>query len=223
MNAEIRCIVFDFDGTLVDSNAIKRDAYFEVTRRFGNVRGLVEETLGVSRGDRAANLREILERLAREGKLPPEKSCVEWLSLLVGEYAEWCEARIRVSPEIPGAQSALEQLTAAGLPLFVNSATPTEPLRRVVELRKLHHFFRGIYGAPATKTENLAAIRRETNLPFSSFLVVGDGEEDRLAAERMGAAFFGVVGTGGGFSKLPPVTASDLHVLVDFAIPKILP
>ncbi len=223
MPAEIRCVVFDFDGTLVDSNAIKRDAYFEVTRRFGEVRALVEDTLGVSRGDRAANLREILERLAREGKLPPEKTCAEWLSLLVGEYAEWCEARIRVSPEIPGAQSALEQLAAAGLPLFVNSATPTEPLRRVVELRSLHRFFRGIYGAPAAKTDNLAAIQRETGLPFSTFLVVGDGEEDRRAAEKTGAAFFGVISTGGGFSTPPRVTAPDLHSLADFVISKILP
>jgi phosphoglycolate phosphatase-like HAD superfamily hydrolase len=221
MNAEIRCVVFDFDGTLVDSNSIKRDAYFEVTRRFGDVRALVTETLGVARGDRAANLREILERFDREGKLPPEKSADEWLSLVVEEYAQWCEARIRASAEIPGARAALEQLAAAGFALFVNSATPTEPLRRVVQLRDLHSFFRGIYGAPAAKAENLAVIQRETGVPYSAMLVVGDGEEDRLAAEKTGCAFLGIVSTGGGFSVPPRATAPDLRSLVDFVIPKV--
>jgi phosphoglycolate phosphatase-like HAD superfamily hydrolase len=52
-------------------------------------------------------------------------------------------------------------------------------------------------------------------------LVVGDGEEDRLAAEKTGCAFFGIVSTGGGFSAAPRVSAPELHSLVNFVIPKI--
>jgi phosphoglycolate phosphatase-like HAD superfamily hydrolase len=87
-------------------------------------------------------------------------------------------------------------------------------------LRGLHPFFRGVYGAPAAKTENLAAIQRETGLLYSAMLVVGDGEEDRLAAEKTGCAFFGIVSTGGGFSVPLRVGAPDLHSLVNFVISK---
>jgi phosphoglycolate phosphatase len=221
MDAEIRCVVFDFDGTLVDSNAIKRDAYHAVTERFGAVRDLVDETVGIARGDRAANLREIVERLAREGLLPPEKTLAEWWPLLVEEYAEWCEARIRVCPEILGATAALRQLAAAGYPLYVNSATPTEPLRRVLRLRQMDQFFRDAYGAPTPKADNLASIRSATGIPFRAMLVVGDGEEDRLAAEKTGCAFFGVISAGGGFSTPPAVSAPDLTFLSEHVLPRV--
>lgn len=223
MRPEICCVVFDFDGTLVDSNPIKRGAYDEVTRRFGNVRALVDETLGVARGDRAANLREILLRLDQEQMLPREKTFEQWLAVLVEDYTTLCEASIVACPAIPGALEALDRLSAGGCPLYTNSATPTEPLARLLRLRQMSHFFRGIYGATATKVENLESIRREVGLPFDAILVVGDGEEDRLAAEKTGCPFFGVASQGGGFSVPPAMVSPNLFSLPNFVMQGVTP
>ena len=58
----IACVVFDFDGTLVLSNAIKRDAFYMIADRYAGGRACMDELLTSRTGDRAA----ILQRLDNE-------------------------------------------------------------------------------------------------------------------------------------------------------------
>jgi phosphoglycolate phosphatase-like HAD superfamily hydrolase len=217
----IACVVFDFDGTLVDSNAIKRGTYYEVAARFGDVSALVDEVLGSVRGDRAGILAEIVRRAEERGLLPGAQTPRQWFDEALADYTAICERRILACEPIPGALDALESLRERGCPLYVNSATPMEPLARILRRRGMDHFFRGIYGAPAPKVENLHSIRRETGLPWSALLVVGDGEEDRRAAEETGCQFFGVASPGGGFGVPPAVIFPDLFALPAFVMPTI--
>lgn len=218
MRQPIRCVVFDFDGTLVDSNSIKRGAYHEVARSLGEVSALVDKVLGTVRGDRAGILREIVWRADERRLLPATRTPGQWLDELIANYTAYCEQRIAVCEAIPGAVQALECLREWRCPLYVNSATPTAPLVKVLQLRNMDHYFDGIYGVPATKVENLQAIKRQSGVGFENMLVVGDGEEDRLAAEKVGCAFFGVTSQGGGFSVPPAAVFPDLFPLADFVM-----
>ena len=40
-----RCVVFDFDGTLVQSNEIKRQAFYEVVKNIADAKPLMDEIL----------------------------------------------------------------------------------------------------------------------------------------------------------------------------------
>ena len=63
---------------------------------------------------------------------------------------------------MPGATETLDELSDKGLLLFINSATPVEPLRRILQLRNWTHFFREVYGVEASKAENLEEIALTT-------------------------------------------------------------
>jgi phosphoglycolate phosphatase-like HAD superfamily hydrolase len=76
--------------------------------------------------------------------------------------------------------------------LFLNSATPPAPLTTLIRMRQLDGLFCGIYGAPATKSENLATIRQQHGYGPEEMLVAGDGESDRLSAEVTGCHFLAV-------------------------------
>ena len=188
----INCIVFDFDGTLVDSNLIKQEAYYVVSHSLGYTKQVVANVLASVSGDRFSILREIVNQVAQAGQLPESRSIDDWVSVLVAEYTALCEQNISTCPEIPGATVVLSQLKTMGYLLFVSSATPLEPLKRLLSLRKLDTYFAGVYGRPATKVESLQEIMNAYRLSSRELVVVGDGEDDRESALVTGCNFIRV-------------------------------
>jgi len=82
---KIRSVVFDFDGTLVDSNAIKRQMFFETTSSLGNISDIVEQILKKESGDRNVVFREIVSVLKKQNRLPSLHSEEKWIADLVSK------------------------------------------------------------------------------------------------------------------------------------------
>jgi phosphoglycolate phosphatase-like HAD superfamily hydrolase len=211
----IRCAAFDFDGTLVDSNAIKRRAFFEVVADCDPDGSVVAEVLDEIRpGDRYAVTREIARLLGERGALPAAPDAAASARTWAEAYTRRCEEAVSKCPEIPGATAALEWLAARGIARYVNSATPEEPLRRVLQRRSMTHHFRTIFGGPRSKLENLARICEHAGSDVAELLFVGDGEDDRSAAAAFGCHFAGVVRPGPRrFTREPRDRIDDLSEL----------
>jgi phosphoglycolate phosphatase len=179
----IRCVVFDFDGTLVESNHIKRQTFFDLAAEFDDgVRRMTDVIREAGGRDRYW----IFARFAAALPVPADAET------LTERYTRTCQERIAGAPAVPGAGDSLQRLRTEGKLLFVNSATPREPLTTLVRLRRLAPLFEGIYGSPATKQENLEVIRSKHGFASDEILVVGDGESDRASAEGLGCHFVAV-------------------------------
>ena len=71
----VNCIVFDFDGVIADSNAVKHRAYFDVFAATEGSVGLIEQVLEeVGETDRYQNIRAIICALEQAGLYVPRKS-----------------------------------------------------------------------------------------------------------------------------------------------------
>ncbi len=186
----IKCVVFDFDGTLVDSNAIKRDTFFAIAHPWDTSDEIVAEVFERwPAADRYEKTHKIAEALISRKLLTENSSLKELASHLADEYTTQCEKAISCCAEMPGATQALNKLADKGLFLFVNSATPIEPLRKILVLRDWVHFFRGVYGAEAAKEDNLAQIAENTGAKPHEIVHVGDQPDDLLATEQFGCHF----------------------------------
>ncbi len=118
----IKCVVFDFDGTLVDSNDIKRETFFTITQPWDACGDVVAEVFERwPAADRYEKTRKIAEELIRRGLLPAGASAESWGERLANDYTAYCESAITGSAERPGASQALMELSGMGMQLFVNS------------------------------------------------------------------------------------------------------
>jgi len=171
----IRSIVFDFDGTLIDSNRLKYDAYFELfpdeDRHVRIIRDVLSESFEQTR---YAILEEILRRLG--------------VSKLAERYNDIVVAGAKTCPEKAGTEEALKKF-APMYRIYVNSTTPDASLKEIIRFRKWKGYFCGIFGYPHEKPETLLRIMALEKLRSDEVLVVGDGESDRKSAVENGCPF----------------------------------
>lgn len=207
------CVVFDFDGVLVDSNAVKRRAYRDIFADAPESEAVVEAVLqSDTEDDRLEVIRAILRGLNREGHATAEQD------LLVAEYGERyntiCEEHAATCSEVRGASSALARL-AKTHSLYIISATPEVPLRRIVKRRAWSRYFREVLGRPRTKGENLARVIRREGIKGQQIVFVGDGRRDLVAARETGCRFVGVRNEFNDFDPAGLLMVDDLTGLVE--------
>ena len=188
-----KLFAFDFDGTLVKSNAIKRRALYDLTGH-----------------DPAA--RPILDRLyARTPHLDRYGLCAELAKQLRGidpdalaqQYTDRCEELILTAPEVPGASETLQALKEQGRGVVIISSTPEMPLKQLVSKSRFAPLVQEVFGKPSTKVENLHKAMATANCTTDDAVIIGDGEDDRKAAETERCDFVAVESDNNAFAKAP--------------------
>jgi phosphoglycolate phosphatase-like HAD superfamily hydrolase len=198
----LRAVAFDFDGTLIQSPALKRALFFELFGARGVPASMIAELLDSVPGDRYDLCREVA---ARAGLADSPAALAE-------EYTRLAEGRLAACPEVPGASQTLREL-APRLALYISSATPEAPLRRLVELRGLERYVKEVLGRPASKPEHLRRICAAEGCAAAQLLMVGDGLDDLAAALELGCAFIAVHGGSAEAAEPRPPVIGDLYEL----------
>lgn len=202
-------VIFDFDGTLVDSNEIKRQSFFDTTNHLPGARGFIEEMLSDPFfGDRYKIFNCLSEQL---------NSCNSGLDIdacaLAASYTEKCEQEIANAPEVNGATQALDELSCMSIKVAVSSATPEFTLKKILTLRGLDSKVDLVLGAPETKEQHIEKIAKYFACDVSEMIYVGDSEVDRIAAENTGCHFIGVGEDDLRFDSKPALLMGSLNCL----------
>ena len=199
--ADIKFVVFDFDGTLVRSNRIKKMSFFRIASQFPDG----EKAMAAVYCANGLTRHDIWRRWITEMGLD-----MSHFDLFLDQYSSEVDELVAKAPAIEGAIELLLHLKTISVKAFLSSATPEKNLKAIVSKRGWSAFFDGIYGSPRRKDETLL----DTVLPLAEspefIAVVGDGEDDRFSAEQIGCHFFPVGQQSAGL----PITAQ-------YSLPKI--
>lgn len=180
-------IVFDFDGTLVDSAEIKTKAFGNLYKLYGTavveqVESWHKQHEGLSR---FVKFRHWQEHILNE---PYTDEIGKKLS---DRFSQLVVDMVVQAPYIEGAIDFLEEYYQK-LPLYIASGTPVIELREIVLRKKMDRYFCGVFGSPETKAGILERLITEKGWAPERVLMIGDSVADYDGACQVGAVFLGI-------------------------------
>jgi phosphoglycolate phosphatase-like HAD superfamily hydrolase len=185
----VQVVFLDFDGIVIESAIVKKNAYRKMFEIFPDHRKSIETYQKIHGGlPRRRQFQEIYSQILGQDLSTKQ------LDELVGRYVELMLKGVLEAPFVPGAEKFLRDFHQR-VELYLVSATPDEELRYIVRERGLERYFRKIYGSPPAKAEILEAILRETGYRPDEAVFVGDYPSDREAAEEVGLPFIARLGS----------------------------
>jgi phosphoglycolate phosphatase-like HAD superfamily hydrolase len=211
---QIKCIILDFDGVILESVSVKTEAFRTL---FSFVPEQVDEIVqfhidngGMSRYDK---FRYIYKNILKED-LARQK-----FEDLSEKFAAIVFEEVIKASFVLGAHQFLETYYAK-IPLYIVSATPEDELCQIIQKRGLAHYFRKVFGAPRKKSECIKEILNLTGISPEYMIFVGDVKNDFEAARAVGVRFVGRIKSGDAnrFSGLSGVETviPDLHELARY-------
>jgi len=184
----VKVIVFDFDGTLIDSNQLKYNAFFELFPSDSLHKEIITDVLDeFIEKSRYVILREILKRINR--KTINEDDLDYRVHASAKKYNDIVVDGAKRCKEKPGAKEVLESLSKR-YNLYLSSTTPETSLKDIVKHRNWEGFFCDIFGYPNDKTSVLFDIIKRESINPGDLLVVGDGKSDIDSANSVKCDFF---------------------------------
>jgi beta-phosphoglucomutase-like phosphatase (HAD superfamily) len=180
-------LALDFDGVILDSVAVKAEAFRRVCAPYGPE--LTDRLLRYHRLEGGVNREVKLRWMFREAH---GRECTDGeLRALWAQFVEHMEAALWQCPFLPG----FEDLLAAWrgrVPICVCSGAPQQELIDLLAARGKAGYFTSIRGYPPAKEELLADILHEADASPQRCVMVGDSFTDSRAAEVNGTLFYGI-------------------------------
>lgn len=199
----IKLIIFDLDGTLVDSLDNLAAAVNHVRKVFG----LAQFT--------QCEVREILgsgQRLI--DRAFPEAGPAE-LERAWTEYFSYCEDHLSASARIyPGVVDTLAELKKNGVLMAIFSSKHSNFSRKLLKSLGLDAYFSAILGPDSLpfrkpSPEPILKLLRDFHLEARESIIVGDGMNDILAGKNAGVI---TVGCSYGYGNASELTDADYHI-----------
>lgn len=177
--------VFDCDGVILNSNAVKSDAFFKTTESFGE--SLAREFVayhqqygGISRNEKFAYFIETLL-----GKNLQQNQ--DLLTRLLDDYGTICQRDLLSCSLIPGVEHFLKH-TIKAKPAFVVTGGNQAEVRGVFKQRGLSDYFQLILGSPTSKHDNMKTFQSQGHFTGKG-VYFGDARLDMELAEQFGQDF----------------------------------
>ncbi len=212
MLRNVREVIFDCDGVIIDSIASKTDT---VVKLLSPVSEEEEQQIRLFHQKHPGIHRSSLFRHCRENILDQPVTDEE-IQTLCDQFNQRVSSFMPELPLVDGLEAFLEEF-GDQFQFHVVSGAPQKELEDILRKQGVAHYFDVISGSPPEKPERAASILERSSNNHSHFLLIGDAQEDLEVAEHIEAPMIFRPSTDEVRLKSPSIVGqiSDFHQLAE--------
>ena len=176
-------VVFDLDGTLIDSAPDIRAVANEQLKRF--------DAPPLSLGETRAFIGGGVDRFVARMRAARDIAAVEHDRILAGFMASY-DSAVALTKPYPFVERSLRALHGHGVKLGICTNKPVSPARSVLRHLSLERYFDTVIGGdsfPVKKPDPAVLLKAFDDLGVRKRIYVGDSEIDAQTAEKAGVVF----------------------------------
>ncbi len=179
---QIKNIIFDFDGVIIDSVKIKDLAFKKLVKKYNTSIQIKfyhfhRKNLGLSRD---VKFDYLLKKLIKKYSYKEKKN----LSI---KFTNIIKKDIKKSKFIKGSRAFLKK--SAHLNKFISSGTPQTELKKICERKKISHLFKEMLGSPSSKERHIMFLKKKYKINKKNTIYFGDSLVDYNASQVLGLKF----------------------------------
>jgi len=179
----IKAIILDFDGVVVESNHIKHQAFSEMFKEYTEYYDqIMQYHMAHNHVSRHDKFKYIVEEILHQTYTR------QHANQLAHRFVELTRGKIIKCPFVDGAFEFIRYFSVK-YPLYVASATPLDELKIILKARDLMQYFKTIYGAPMKKIDMFYNVIENERVVPDELLFIGDSFEDYTVAKQSGVSF----------------------------------
>ena len=180
---EIKNIIFDFDGVILNSHNVKTDAFEKIFNKYGKSIGKKAKNYHLKNAGKSRYLKfkYILNNVL---KYKSSKKIMEYLDK---EFSNYCDNKI-LKLKISKYLLRYLKKNYKKKNFFISTGTPQKKIEEIIKKKKIKKFFKKIYGSPDKKIEHINKIILKYENK-SKTVFIGDSEEDYKSAKICGIDF----------------------------------
>lgn len=203
MSAEIKGVIFDIDGTLLDSNLAHAQAWEETFKEFGHEVPLekIKRLIGMG-GDKLLPEAVSLEKDSPQGKEMSERR--------TALFKEKFLPKLRPTP---GARDLVSWLKSEGVKLVIATSANKDELDSLLKAANVAEFFEEKTTSSDAKNSKpdpdiIQAALKKLALPTENVVMIGDTPYDVEAATKAGVPTIGLLSGGWSAAELQNAIAT---------------
>ena len=198
---QCRSIIFDFDGTIIDSNEIKLKCFIDLFSDQEFLKNdLIHFISSLGDVDRFTVIRVCGERFF-QGKYSEYD-----IQTKIESFNEECFRRILIANKISCVVEFIKTASSMNYDLFISSATPENELVKIIKALDLSQYFQKVLGGPNSKVHHINTILEHRGLSAAEVVYIGDSDIDQTSATITGCHFIGIINKVSRFSIKPKIS-----------------
>ena len=171
-------IIFDFDGVILNSHIIKAKAFYEIFKIFGKAKAKKAQNYHLSKAgiSRYKKFNYIKKNILKNIKITNRE-----LNKLFTRYTLNKILNLKIDKNL------LKFLKSnyKKYELYISTGSPQNEIIYILKKKKLHKFFKKVYGSPSTKIAHIKRIK----IYNKKTIFIGDSMDDIRAAKNTNTNF----------------------------------